>query len=506
MAFQQSCWSDFENDISSGYDDDSEVSYRGSDGKRRNGYARVENDAGVRDGQQKEWFLQGNSGKRGKRRKLRFQRNMEDEDDVMGESVDSLDAKQDPIVAAPMPKPNNEQADAVVPEEGLGTDWDDDAADGRAEKGRIGSPFGTQPDPRESINPRYDNLAIAVKTGGEVAVQRMPIQLVTFLRPVRNLMVLASEPNIAIGGHDVVDVFSNLYSSITQAMVNEVLSRPKKSQKKEEVADKDNVMEPSKPEKDLDIQDRENKPDAVKISGKDDEDKNGGNKQGGVDASSPFAEDEAALKEPETEVRIIKNSADEKDTAPARPAQLADEEDKLIDEADEPNEGSNVDRHLHRRSDDSEASKTKKKDEEEELIPDKESQGWKRDAHKNLPGFRELYKMYPNADWYLMIDDDTYVFMDNVHTMLSKLDPSHPWYIGNANVFVGCDGVSKFGEGPLFAHGGSGIVMSKAAMKIMLADLQACIIKYKDCWAGDVRVALCLRDLDIFITHSPGFW
>lgn len=76
------------------------------------------------------------------------------------------------------------------------------------------------------------------------------------------------------------------------------------------------------------------------------------------------------------------------------------------------------------------------------VVPNTEAKGWKSDAHKNLPGLKKLYEKYPSADWYMMIDDDTYLLMHNIHNFLSHLDPDEDYYIGNPNVFVGCDGVS----------------------------------------------------------------
>ena len=66
-------------------------------------------------------------------------------------------------------------------------------------------------------------------------------------------------------------------------------------------------------------------------------------------------------------------------------------------------------------------------------------------------------------------------------------------YFGNANVFKGCDNVENFDDGPQFAHGGSGIVISRGAMIEMMKIHESCILKYKDCFAGDIRTALCLR-------------
>ncbi|KAJ3097706.1 hypothetical protein HDU97_004590 [Phlyctochytrium planicorne] len=166
----------------------------------------------------------------------------------------------------------------------------------------------------------------------------------------------------------------------------------------------------------------------------------------------------------------------------------ADEKFKVANDA---KAGKNKDRILERRS------------KEEAVVPAEESKGWKLDAHKNLPGFEYLYKTHPDADWYIMIDDDSYVFFDNLDRYLHGKDPSKPFYIGQSNVFLGCDGVVNFGEGPFFAHGGSGIVVSRGAMKKMMGSIEKCIKKYRD--SGDVRVALCLRDVDILLSPGTGF-
>lgn len=206
----------------------------------------------------------------------------------------------------------------------------------------------------------YDNLAIALKTGQDVALKRTPIQLLTFLSGVKNLIMIGESSDISIGNIDMVDVCSGLY----------------------------NVKQ--------------------------------------------------------------------------------------------------------RRG--------------EEIVPDEDSIGWKNDAHKNLPGYRALYQKFPNAEWFVMIDDDTYVFLDNLQTFLKKHDPNKNHYFGSANMFEGCDGVSVLGEGgPLFAHGGSGIVLSRNALKTMMGIVEKCIIKYKNCWAGDIRLALCLRDAGILVEDSRLF-
>lgn len=140
----------------------------------------------------------------------------------------------------------------------------------------------------------------------------------------------------------------------------------------------------------------------------------------------------------------------------------------------------------------------------EEVKQASSSKGWKVDAKKNLPGFKELYERSPRQDWYFMFDDDTWVNWPNMLLALENM-PENVQYLGNGNVFVGCGGVKKFGEGPVFAHGGSGILLSHSALSKMAANetvYDSCIKKYWDCFAGDIQVALCLdRELGIRIAH-----
>jgi hypothetical protein len=137
-------------------------------------------------------------------------------------------------------------------------------------------------------------------------------------------------------------------------------------------------------------------------------------------------------------------------------------------------------------------------------IKTESTKGWIADAHKNLPGFKILYETYPHAEWFIMIDDDTFMFFDNLKRYLSNFNCDKEYYIGLPNKFRGCDGVAEFGQGPQFGQGGAGIIVSRATIKKMMLIVDKCIVKYKDCWAGDVRLGLCLRDAGILIDNSCG--
>ncbi|KAJ8327021.1 hypothetical protein QVD99_005110 [Batrachochytrium dendrobatidis] len=232
-------------------------------------------------------------------------------------------------------------------------------------------------------NSRFDKIAVVIKTGRDVALTRTPIQLLTFVEPIKNAIIIAEAGGVNVGRYDVVDVYTGLYKSLNE--------------------------------------------------------------------SDPL---EALLQAP-------------KQATPAK--------------------------------------NTKPTAQSDSVVPDQNSLGWKADAHKNLPGFRALYNKFPNAEWFVMLDDDTYMFFDNLLNMVSDLDPEKPYYIGARNMFIGCDGVKKWGDGPAFGHGGSGIVLSRAAIRTMVSNLDACIVRYKTCWAGDVRTALCLRDQNILLKDPKGF-
>lgn len=113
-----------------------------------------------------------------------------------------------------------------------------------------------------------------------------------------------------------------------------------------------------------------------------------------------------------------------------------------------------------------------------ELVPDEDSLGWKSDTHKNLPGFRELLKRYPDAEWFMMIDDDSYVFMENLDSFVSSYNSSLAYYFGAGNTFTHCDSVMDWRHSTIFAHGGSGILISRGAMLRLEKVWDFCIVRY----------------------------
>jgi hypothetical protein len=79
---------------------------------------------------------------------------------------------------------------------------------------------------------------------------------------------------------------------------------------------------------------------------------------------------------------------------------------------------------------------------------------WSLDKYKNLHILEKTWALKPDMDWYIFIDADTYVFWSNMLRWLATMDPTKKSYFGS-EVRV---------SGERFAHGGTGIILSKAVM------------------------------------------
>lgn len=80
---------------------------------------------------------------------------------------------------------------------------------------------------------------------------------------------------------------------------------------------------------------------------------------------------------------------------------------------------------------------------------------WTLDKYKQLHILEKMWDTYPERDWYMMIDADTYLVWSNLLQWLEKLpDPSEKLYLGS---------IAQW-EDVQFAHGGSGILMSRATL------------------------------------------
>ncbi|KAJ5811573.1 hypothetical protein N7474_007874 [Penicillium riverlandense] len=122
--------------------------------------------------------------------------------------------------------------------------------------------------------------------------------------------------------------------------------------------------------------------------------------------------------------------------------------------------------------------------------------GWKLDKWKFLPMIHEAAEFRPNASWYVFLEADTYPIWRNLLAWLEPMDPEQALYLGNQMQI----------QNIIFAHGGSGFVLSQAAMR-QLVDFHAPRQDEWDRfteeqWAGDCVLGEVLNKAGIQMTWS----
>lgn len=122
--------------------------------------------------------------------------------------------------------------------------------------------------------------------------------------------------------------------------------------------------------------------------------------------------------------------------------------------------------------------------------------GWKLDKWKFLPMIQEARAYRPEAKWYVFLEADTYPIWPNLLGWLANFDSTSKLYLGNQ---------MQIGE-HTFAHGGSGFVISNAAMHAV-ADSHAADTEYWENvtdreWAGDCVLGMALAEVGIGLTWS----
>lgn len=121
---------------------------------------------------------------------------------------------------------------------------------------------------------------------------------------------------------------------------------------------------------------------------------------------------------------------------------------------------------------------------------------WKLDRYKFIHILKKTWEMRPRHDWYIFLEDDTYFLWTNVMLWLQQLDPNESHYLGQQSYF----------KGESFAHGGSGIVISRAAMSQVL-DKDPDITSHYDELArtetyGDYVLMKALQEKGVNLTRS----
>ncbi|KAM5439022.1 hypothetical protein McanMca71_002069 [Microsporum canis] len=122
--------------------------------------------------------------------------------------------------------------------------------------------------------------------------------------------------------------------------------------------------------------------------------------------------------------------------------------------------------------------------------------GWILDKWKFLPMMHETLGFRGNAKWYVFMEADTYILWENLVAWLENFDSSKPHFLGHQ---------MQIGD-IIFAHGGSGFVLSRAALERVVEYHSSRVKEWDtltdDHWAGDAILGKALKDAGVNLLWS----
>ncbi|THY44426.1 hypothetical protein D6C99_06778 [Aureobasidium pullulans] len=125
-----------------------------------------------------------------------------------------------------------------------------------------------------------------------------------------------------------------------------------------------------------------------------------------------------------------------------------------------------------------------------------ENPGWKLDKWKFLPMINKTYHERPDMKWYVFVEADSHLLWASLLEYLAALDASKPHYTGSI-MFIG---------DTVFAHGGSGFMVSQPAMRVAVeqyaahkAEIEALTDSH---WAGDCVLGKVFTEAGVKFTDA----
>lgn len=135
-------------------------------------------------------------------------------------------------------------------------------------------------------------------------------------------------------------------------------------------------------------------------------------------------------------------------------------------------------------------------DEANSAIGKPNNPGWKLDKWKFLPMAQEAYRRKPDAKWFVFMEADTYMSWPTLLAWLAKFDHREPFYLGTETQIAD----------QIFAHGGSGFMVSNPALKSASEHYtknQAELDEFTGGhWAGDCVLGKVLQDVGVPLHFS----
>ncbi|KAM1949275.1 hypothetical protein FF1_009722 [Malus domestica] len=103
--------------------------------------------------------------------------------------------------------------------------------------------------------------------------------------------------------------------------------------------------------------------------------------------------------------------------------------------------------------------------------------------------------------WFVLGDDDTVYFTENLVAVLARYDHNQMYYIGGISESV----EQNVGHSYNMAYGGGGFAISYPLASELVKILDGCINRYDQFYGSDIRIQACLSEIGVPLTKEPGF-
>ena len=114
----------------------------------------------------------------------------------------------------------------------------------------------------------------------------------------------------------------------------------------------------------------------------------------------------------------------------------------------------------------------------------------------------ESFKLgLPNVRWFVMGDDDTVFFTENLVSVLARYDHNQMYYIGGNSESVEQDVMHAYD----MAFGGGGFAVSYPLAALLVNKLDGCLDRYYMFYGSDQRIWACLSEIGVPLTKQDGF-
>ncbi|KAK1298529.1 hypothetical protein QJS10_CPB14g01632 [Acorus calamus] len=114
----------------------------------------------------------------------------------------------------------------------------------------------------------------------------------------------------------------------------------------------------------------------------------------------------------------------------------------------------------------------------------------------------EAYRAGPeDVRWFVMGDDDTVFFPENLVSVLGRHDWEEMKYIGGISESVEQNVVTSYEMG----FGGGGFAVSRPLAAELAGAMDGCLYRYAGMYCGDMRVQACVGEIGVTLSRELGF-